>query len=109
MMAELFDLVGMEIYTNDGLYLGSIQNIMLDTDQTNVYGLYIKDTNPLLVEESKGIVVPFRWVASVGDIVLLKHFPSYVSGAVPTKARKLRRPLYPSFPEEEEEEWGRKK
>jgi hypothetical protein len=37
------------------------------------------EANPLLVEDSRNVAVPFRWVSSVGDIILLRFFPKRVS------------------------------
>jgi len=37
------------------------------------------ETNPLLVEGSRAVSVPYRWVQSVGDIVVLRYFPKRVS------------------------------
>jgi sporulation protein YlmC with PRC-barrel domain len=100
MMTELLEIVGLEVYTNDALYLGSVDNIVVDVDSRNIYGIYVRNTNPLLVEESKSVLIPFRWIDSVGDMVLLKYFPSFVDFGGREKVRKLRklaseRPQYP--------------
>jgi len=44
-----------------------------------VEGVFVGETNPLLVEGSKAVSVPYRWVQSVGDIVILRYFPKRVS------------------------------
>lgn len=92
MKTELLDMMGLEVYSNDALYLGNVDNIVIDLYSMSVYGLYLRNTNPLLVDESKSVVIPFRWIHSVGDIVLLKYFPSFVSLG-PQKVRKLRKML----------------
>lgn len=84
-------MVGLEIYTNDALYLGNVDNIVVDVDSRSIYGIYVRNTNPLLVEDSRSVLVPFRWIDSVGDMVLLKHFPEYVSFGGSEKVRKLRK------------------
>ena len=91
MMTELLEIVGLEVYTNDALYLGNVDNIVVDVDSRNIYGIYLRNTNPLLVEDSRSILVPFRWIDSVGDMVLLRHFPGYVSVGGNNKVRKLRK------------------
>ena len=48
-------------------------------------GLFIGETNPLLVEESKAVNVPFRWIGAVGDVILLKYFPKRVTTKKPVK------------------------
>jgi sporulation protein YlmC with PRC-barrel domain len=91
MMTELLEMVGLEVYTDDALYLGNVDNIVVDVDSRNMYGIYIRNTNPLLVEDSRSVLVPFRWIGAVGDMVLLKHFPGYISAGGTSKVRKLRK------------------
>jgi sporulation protein YlmC with PRC-barrel domain len=83
MLTELSDVVGMEVYTDKGISLGNIDDVILETDRCAIESLYISNPNPLVVENSYSVAVPFRWVAHVGDIVLLKYFPKWVptSGA----------------------------
>ena len=91
MMTELLEIIGLEVYTNDALYLGNVDNIVVDVDSRNIQGIYVRNTNPLLVEESRSVLIPFRWIDAVGDMVLLKHFPSYVSLGEREKVRKIRK------------------
>ncbi|MGC8663097.1 MAG: PRC-barrel domain-containing protein [Thermoplasmata archaeon] len=79
MLTEVTELVGLEVYTDKGYLLGTIEDISIDVDQQVTYGLYISKTNPLLVEDGVPVLVPYRWVKAVGDIVIMKKFPSYVS------------------------------
>ncbi|UCE37515.1 MAG: PRC-barrel domain-containing protein [Thermoplasmata archaeon] len=91
MMTELMEILGLEVYTNEALYLGNVDNIVVDVDTRNIYGIYVRNTNPLLVEESGSVLIPFRWIDSVGDMVLLKYFPSFVNTGGKQKVRKLRK------------------
>lgn len=79
MLTEVTELVGLEVYTDKGYLLGTIEDVSIDIDQQVTYGLYISKTNPLLVEDGVPVLVPYRWVKAVGDIVIMKKFPSYVS------------------------------
>ena len=81
MLTELNDLVGMEVYTDKGISLGNIDDVILETDNRSVESLFISNPNPLVVENSYAIAVPFRWVSHIGDIVLLKYFPKWVPTA----------------------------
>jgi len=91
MMTELLEIIGLEVYTNEALYLGSVDNIVVDTESMKIEGIYVQHTNPLLVEDARGVLIPYRWISSVGDMVLLKHFPPYVSVGGRDKVRKLRK------------------
>ena len=79
MLEEVSELIGVQVYTNKGVFLGNVNNLIIDIDNCRVDGLFITDTNPLLVEDSRNIAVPFRWVQSVGDIILLRFFPKRVT------------------------------
>jgi sporulation protein YlmC with PRC-barrel domain len=91
MMTELLEIIGLEVYTDEALYLGSVDNIVVDTESMKIDGIYVQHTNPLLVEDARSVLIPYRWISSVGDMVLLKHFPSYVSVGGRDKVRKLRK------------------
>jgi sporulation protein YlmC with PRC-barrel domain len=48
-------------------------------EAAKVDGLYLAETSPMLVEDSRPANVPYRWVSAVNDVVLLKYFPRRVS------------------------------
>jgi len=79
MLEELSELIGLQVYTNNGVFLGNVNNLVLDIEHGNVEGIFVQETNPLLVEGSMAVSVPFRWIQSVGDVVLLRYFPKRVS------------------------------
>ncbi|HIJ17106.1 MAG TPA: photosystem reaction center subunit H [Thermoplasmata archaeon] len=91
MLTEASDMIGLQVYTNQGTYLGNISNLVVEVDENKVQGLFISGTNPLLVEGSKSVNVPFRWIGSIGDIVILKYFPKRVAlkrGSKPKAEKK---------------------
>ncbi len=83
MLEEASELIGMQVYTPSGVFLGSVNNLVIDVDTRKVDGLFISESNPLLVEDSKAVNVPFRWIQSVGDVILLKYFPKRVTAKRP--------------------------
>ena len=83
MLEEASELMGLQVYTSAGIYLGNVTNLVVDIDKKKVEGLSINETNPLLVEESKAVSVPFRWIQSIGDIIILRYFPKRVSSKKP--------------------------
>ena len=90
MLSELFEITGLGVYSPDGLFLGNVDNVVVNLESNRVDGLFINDPNPLLVEDSRTILVPYRWIASVGDIILLKYFPSFVTAAGQKQVRRVR-------------------
>ncbi|MDW5561771.1 MAG: PRC-barrel domain-containing protein [Methanomassiliicoccus sp.] len=83
MLEEASELMGLQVYTSNGIFLGNVNNLVIDLDNKRVDGLFVSETNPLLVEESKAVNVPFRWIQSVGDIIILKYFPKRVTTKKP--------------------------
>jgi sporulation protein YlmC with PRC-barrel domain len=79
MLVEMTELIGRQIYTPDGRLLGEVGNVVVDVDGSKVDGLFVEESSPLLVDESRPVNVPYRWVAAVNDVVLLKYFPKRVS------------------------------
>ena len=79
MLGEISEIIGLQVYTHSGVFLGNVNNLVVDVDNGSVDGIFVGETNPLLVEGSRAVSVPYRWVQSVGDIVLLRYFPKRVT------------------------------
>jgi len=79
MLEEASELIGLQVYTSQGTYLGNVTNLVVEVDENKVQGLFVSNTNPLLVEGSKAVNVPFRWISSIGDIIILRYFPKRVA------------------------------
>jgi len=79
LLEELSEIIGLQVYTHNGVFLGNVNNLVVDVDKGAVDGIFVGETNPLLVEGSRAVSVPYRWVQSVGDIVVLRYFPKRVS------------------------------
>ncbi len=79
MLVEMTELLGRQIYTPEGRLLGEVDNVVVDVEASKVDGLYLAESSPMLVDESRPTNVPYRWVAAVNDVVLLKYFPRRVS------------------------------
>ena len=87
MLEEASELIGLQVYTSQGIFLGNVANLVVDVDENKVQGLFVGSTNPLLVEGSKAVNVPYRWISSIGDIVILKYFPKRVAVKKGSKAK----------------------
>ena len=87
MLVEITQLVDRDIYTPDGRHLGKVTNVVLDIEGGRADGLFVSEPSEYLVEGSRSVNVPFRWVAAVNDVILLKYFPRRVSAKkAPTPA-----------------------
>lgn len=72
---EITTLVGREVYSNNGVFVGEVEDVRLNLDQEVVTGLALSGLNRELfgsrVEPGKGVMMPYRWVRAVGDIILV--------------------------------------
>ena len=74
MNAEITSLLGLEVYTQKGVFVGRVDDIVLDPEQGAVSGLALGDVNrDIFDQKSKGIIIPYRWVTAIGDIVIMRH------------------------------------
>lgn len=85
---EITELIGLKVYTHKGFYLGRVVDVQLDVDSSLVWELLLSETNPQLVEGSRDLSIPWRWVKSVSDIVVLKYFPGRVRVRKKAKGRR---------------------
>ena len=81
---EITTLVGREVYTKNGVFVGEIEDLRLDLDVQQVTGLALHQVNNELfgpdVSTSRGVIVPYRWVQAVGDIVIVNDVVERVHG-----------------------------
>lgn len=71
---EITNIVGREVYSNNGVFVGEVEDLRLNLETEVVNGLAVGALNPVLFEDEidhRGVIVPYRWVRSVGDIVII--------------------------------------
>jgi sporulation protein YlmC with PRC-barrel domain len=72
---EITALVGREVYSNNGVFVGEIEDVRLDVENEVVTGLALSSLNQELfsnrIGDHRGVLVPYRWVRAVGDVVLI--------------------------------------
>ncbi len=75
MEIQLSSLYGQDLYTDRGIYVGKIEDVSVDVKEKRVSGLAVKNVNPnaFSAGKRKGVIIPYRWVTAIGDIVLIKH------------------------------------
>jgi sporulation protein YlmC with PRC-barrel domain len=74
MNAEITSLLDQEVYTQKGIFVGRVDDAVLDPENGVVSGLALGDVNKELFDQKgKGIVIPYRWVTAVGDIIIIRH------------------------------------
>jgi sporulation protein YlmC with PRC-barrel domain len=73
MRAELTSLFGLNIYTNTGVYVGKLQDLVIDIEEQKITGLAVSDVNRELFDlSSRGVIIPYRWVITAADIIIVR-------------------------------------
>jgi len=77
MRTQITEMFGLRVYTDRAVYIGSVDDVVLDVDQKKVDSLAVGELNPEIgeVKGYAGMQIPFRIVKSVGDIVIVRHIP----------------------------------
>lgn len=78
MMIEVTNLQDVTVFTHKGKYLGKVEDVILDITNNKIHELLITETNAELVEASRNVGVPYRWVKSITDIIVLRYFPGKI-------------------------------
>ncbi|MFC7154880.1 PRC-barrel domain-containing protein [Halomarina halobia] len=72
---EITSLVGREVYSNNGVFVGQVEDLRLDLDSERVTGLALSQLNGELFKDrargARGVLIPYRWVRAVGDVILV--------------------------------------
>ncbi len=74
MNAEITSLLGLDVYTQKGIFVGRVDDVILNPEECEVSGLALGDLNKDLFEQkSKGIIIPYRWITAIGDIIIMRN------------------------------------
>lgn len=73
MRADITSLFGLNVYTNQGTYVGKVNDLVFDVDERVVSGLALSDINRDIFDvTTRGVILPYRWVVTTGDIVIIR-------------------------------------
>ena len=77
MRADITSLFGLNVYTNTGTYVGKVADLVVDVNEGDVSGIAVSDINRKLFDvPGRGVIIPYRWVITTGDIVLIRDVVS---------------------------------
>ena len=72
---NLSQLSGLQVYLPNGRLLGTVHDAVVEHANLSCTHLFVTDTPEDLVEGSIHVAIPWRWVRSIGDVVILRWFP----------------------------------
>ncbi|MFA5237689.1 MAG: PRC-barrel domain-containing protein [Methanoregula sp.] len=85
METQITDLFGLAIYTDKGMYIGEVDDVLIDVDSKKIESLVVGKVNDQLFElkNYKGLKLPYRIISAIDDIVLIRHLPgAFASGTI---------------------------
>lgn len=77
MMWQISELFKRKVYSDKAIYLGDVEDVVLDVSNKKISGLALTNVNTgaLDIKTYQGVVIPYRIVKEVGDIILVRHIP----------------------------------
>ena len=78
MLEEISKIKDLEVYAPNVLFVGYAEKYVIDPADKRVTGIFMEGANPVLVDPGVSIRIPFRWVQSIGDVIILNSFPQHV-------------------------------
>lgn len=82
----LTSMIGKDVYSSNGVRIGRVADAQMDFTQKEVSSLAVEDVNEdlfgELVRNAPGLLVPYRWVRQVADIIIVADVIEQYSRAV---------------------------
>jgi len=82
METQITDLFGLQIYTDKGMFIGEVEDVVIDVDGKKIESIVAGKVNDQLFEMKnfKGVKIPYRIISAIDDIVLIRHLPGAFTG-----------------------------
>ena len=74
-MVDLTMLPGTAVILPNGRVLGTVYDVVIDTDLWSCTHLYIREPHHDISEKGVPLAIPWRWIRAVNDVILLRWFP----------------------------------
>ncbi|KXB07021.1 hypothetical protein AKJ51_02285 [candidate division MSBL1 archaeon SCGC-AAA382A20] len=77
---KLSQMFSKDVFTDRGEYCGKIKNVKVDLDKFRIGSIVLKAMKgsylARILGGKKGVVIPYQFIKSIGDIVIIKHISS---------------------------------
>jgi sporulation protein YlmC with PRC-barrel domain len=84
---DFTEMFGKDVFTDKGMFCGKISDLEINLSKFRVRALVIEATRGSYLAElvggKKGAIVPYHFVQSIGDVVIIRHItPSMTESKV---------------------------
>ncbi|TAJ43487.1 PRC-barrel domain-containing protein [Methanofollis fontis] len=88
MKTQVTELFGMNVYTDKAIYVGDVDDVLLDIDGKKIESIAVGNLNPEIGDTKghRGYLIPFRIIKEIGDIIIVRH----ISAAFRSKKEETR-------------------
>ena len=69
------ELRGMPVILPNGRFLGTVHDMVVDSDDWTCTHLFVTNPPAELVEDRIHVAIPWRWIRAVEDVVLVRGVP----------------------------------
>lgn len=78
MKTQVTELFGMSVYTDKAIYVGDVDDVLLDIDGKKIESIAVGSLNPELPDPKghRGYLIPYRIIREIGDIIIIRHISS---------------------------------
>lgn len=73
--ATAAEIRGMPVILPDGRFLGTVHDMVVDSDTWSCTHLFVTNPPAELVEDRIHVAIPWRWIRAIEDVILLRWFP----------------------------------
>ena len=82
METQITELFGLHIYTDKGMFVGEVDDVLIDVDQKKIDSIVVGKVNEEIfdMKNFKGLKIPYRIISAIDDIVLIRHLPGVFTG-----------------------------
>lgn len=74
---QISELFGMNVYSDKAIFLGRVEDVVLDVTNKKISSLALTGVNREVIDTKNftGVLIPYRIVKEVGDIIIVRHIP----------------------------------
>ena len=86
---QISEMFGKDVFTNKGVYAGRVADIRLNLGKFRIHSIVVDVTRgsflSAAIGNKRGIAIPYQYVDSVGDVVIIKHITAPVQEDMPAE------------------------
>jgi len=84
---NISEMMGKDVFTNKGIFCGKVSDVEIDMTKYRLNSLVVEASRgsflSSIVGGKKGVIIPYRLVDNVGDVVIIKHIAPSIPEAEP--------------------------